>query len=78
MKKIIFIAIVLVMLLFASTIVVAKKPADLPDQAYQNERKEDINEFLFMLFDEIAFRLYEKLDRVPQGILERLSSLGGR
>ena len=78
MKKIIFISIVLVMLLFASTIVVAKKPADLPDQAYRNERKDDIKEFLFMLFDEIAFRLYEKMGWVPQGIMERLSSLGGR
>lgn len=78
MKKKLFILIVLVMLLFASTMIVAGKPSDLPDQAYRNGKKDDIKEFLYILFDEIASRIYQKKGWVPQGILEILNSFDGR
>jgi len=76
MKKKLFISIVLVMLLFASAMTVAGKPSDLPDQADRNGRRDDIQESLYNLFDEIAFRIYQKKGRVPLGILEVLNSLG--
>ena len=78
MKKKLLISVVLVMLILASTMIVAGKPSDLPDQAYRNEKKDDIQRFLYILFDEIAYRIYQKKGWVPQGILDVLYSLGGR
>lgn len=76
MKKKLLISIVLVILLLPSTMTIAGKPSDLPDQAFRNGPKENIQEFLYNLFQEIAFRIYQKKGWVPQGILEVLDGLG--
>lgn len=78
MIKKIYISIVLVMLLFASTMIVAAKPSDLPEQAYSNKGKDDFKESQYMRFDKIACRTYEKIGWVPQGIQEKLLILDGR
>jgi len=68
--------VVLIIILFASTLTVAARPSYRPDRTYRKGMSDAIREFLYNLFVEIADRLYEKNGKVPQGILNALSMLG--
>ena len=76
MKIKLFTPIVLVMILFASTLTVAAKPSDLPAQAYRKGLRDNIRAFLYDIFLEIANRFYEKRGSVPQWLINTLNSLG--
>lgn len=68
--------IVIIIILFASTIAIAAKPSDLPDQAYNKGQSEEKRMARYFHLDELANRLYEKNGRVPQGLINILSSFG--
>lgn len=76
MKKKLLIFIVVVMLLIPSTIAIAGKSFDVPDQASIKKSGENKEENHYIHFQELAEKLYEKKGWVPQGILDILSSLG--
>lgn len=71
-----FISIVLVILLSVSTLVVAKKPSDLPAQAYSKGQSEEFKMLQYEHFVEIYVQIYEKNDKEPRGILQILESIG--
>jgi len=77
-KKKLFISIVLILviLLSASTMVVAKKPSNLPVQAYSQGQSEEFKMLLYEHFVEIYDQLYEKNGKEPRGILQILESIG--
>jgi hypothetical protein len=72
------IPIVLVMLLSSSTIAIAAKPSDLPEQANLKGQKEDIEEFLIYNFIEILTRIYDKKNWVPLALEDRITAITGR
>ncbi len=76
MKKKLIISIVLVMLIIPSTIAIAGKSFDLPDQASTKKSGENKEELHYIHFQELASKMYEKKGWVPQGILEILMDLG--
>ena len=76
MKKIFIISIVLVILIVPSTMIAVGKPSDLPEQTHRNGPKENIQAFLYELFQQIALKQYQKKGWLPQGINEVLNGLG--
>ena len=76
MKIKLFIPIVFVILLSASTLVLAAKPSDLPDQAYGKGHSEDSKWLRYEHFVELYTRLYDKFGEEPQAIARILSNLG--
>ena len=76
MKIKLFIPIVIVMILFASTIAIAAKPSDLPDQAYSKGPSLDKQMSRYFHLEEIAFRLWLEKGWVPQGLMNAMGSTG--
>ena len=76
MKKKLIISILVIIMLFPSTLIATAKPSEIPGQIKRNGPKEDIQQFLFLLYQEIAERHYLKKGWVPQGILNQLDDLG--
>ena len=75
MKIKLLIPIVLV-IIFASTIAIAAKPSDLPDQAYSNGPSLDKQMARYFHLEEIAYRLWLENGWVPQGLLNAMGSSG--
>ncbi|KYK34036.1 MAG: hypothetical protein AYK22_00965 [Thermoplasmatales archaeon SG8-52-3] len=71
-----FIPIVLVTIIFASTLAIAAKPSDLPDQAYNNGPSLDKQMARYFRLDEIAYRLWLEKGWVPEGLLMAMGSSG--
>lgn len=76
MKIKLFIPIVLVTIIFASTLAIAAKPSDLPDQAYNTGPSLDKQMDRYFRLDEIAYRLWLEHDWVPEGLLKAMGSSG--
>lgn len=70
------IPIVIVMLLFASTIAIAAKPDDLTDKAYIKGYSDEFKELLFDHFIELYNKIYEINEKEPNGIILMLESIG--
>ena len=67
MKTKFYIIMVLAMLLFALTITAGGKQSDLPEQANSNGSVNKNSELLLFHFQQIADRLYQKMDGCHQG-----------
>lgn len=68
--------IVFIILLSASTIAMAAKPSDLPEQAYSKGQSEANSMDKYFRLDEIAFRLWQKNGIQPQGLLNAMGIYG--
>jgi hypothetical protein len=71
-----FIPIVLVMIISASTIAIAAKPSDLPDQAYSNGPSLEKQMARYFHLEELAYRFWLENGWVPEGILRAMGSSG--
>ena len=71
-----FILVVLVTIIFASTIAIAAKPSDLPEQAYNKGPSWEKQMERYFRLDEIAYRLWLENGWVPEGLLRAMGNSG--
>ena len=76
MKIKLLVPIVLIILLSSSTIVMAAKPSDLPEQAYSKGKSEANGMDKYFHLEEIAFRLWQKNGIQPRGLLNAMGIYG--
>jgi hypothetical protein len=70
------ILLVLVTIIFASTIAIAAKPSDLPEQAYNKGPSLEKQMDRYFRLEEIAYRFWLETGEVPEGLLRAMGSSG--
>ena len=76
MKSKFYIIILLLLILYITSVTVVAFPLDMPDKASLKGIGNKDPDFLYNHFQEIANKMYLKKGWVPSGILEILESLG--
>ena len=76
MKIKLLILVVLVTIIFASTVAIAAKPSDLPDQAYNKGPSLEIQMARYFRLNDLAYRFWLETGSVPQGLLRAMGSSG--
>jgi len=70
------IIVVLVTIIFASTIAIAAKPSDLPDQANSNGPSLEKQMARYFRLSELAYQFWLETGEVPEGLLRAMGNFG--
>lgn len=76
MKIKLFVIVVLVTIIFASTIAIAAKPSDLPEQANNKGQSFEKQMARYIHLDQLAYQFWIETGSVPEGINNALERIG--